>query len=110
MNAFDIIRPFLYCRFKQVTGLYCPGCGGTRALELLLRGEPVLSLYYHAGVLYFFLLYIFIMGKTFVSIHFGRPALKDKTVYVLIYTGIGIVILQWLIKLFFLIVLHQRLI
>ena len=27
------------CFFHRVTGLYCPGCGSTRALHCLLHGE-----------------------------------------------------------------------
>jgi hypothetical protein len=29
--------PFLACVFHQVTGLYCPGCGGTRAMHALVH-------------------------------------------------------------------------
>lgn len=27
------------CLFHQLTGIKCPGCGGTRALQALLRGD-----------------------------------------------------------------------
>ena len=32
------------CPFHAVTGWYCPGCGGTRALGALLRGDAVAAL------------------------------------------------------------------
>lgn len=30
-------NPFLACVFHRVTGLYCPGCGGTRAMHALVH-------------------------------------------------------------------------
>ncbi len=35
------------CLFHALTGLYCPGCGGTRALYWLLHGEFFRSLRYN---------------------------------------------------------------
>lgn len=32
------------CVFHRLTGLYCPGCGNTRALAALLRGDVAGSL------------------------------------------------------------------
>lgn len=40
------------CLFQQMTGLYCPGCGGTRAVRALLAGHPFLSFLYHPVVPY----------------------------------------------------------
>lgn len=31
--------PFLPCLFQAFTGLYCPGCGTTRALHALVHGD-----------------------------------------------------------------------
>lgn len=39
------------CRFKDVYHMYCPGCGGTRALMALLHLNIVKSLYYNPIVL-----------------------------------------------------------
>jgi hypothetical protein len=30
-------NPFLACAFHELTGLYCPGCGGTRAMHALVH-------------------------------------------------------------------------
>ncbi|MCR4740225.1 MAG: DUF2752 domain-containing protein [Lachnospiraceae bacterium] len=108
MKFFDPIRPCLYCYFKKVTGLYCPGCGVTRAVDSILSGHFLKSLYYNAAVLYFSVFYIYVMIREFVTIHFGGKMLKDKTVYILIYTGIGVILIQWLVKLAALLIFHYR--
>jgi hypothetical protein len=36
------------CLFKSATGVPCPGCGLTRAVAALLRGDPYASLRVHA--------------------------------------------------------------
>ena len=40
------------CVMYQAFGIYCPGCGGTRAVKALLAGHPLWSLYFHPFVLY----------------------------------------------------------
>ena len=40
------------CILHHFTGLYCPGCGGTRAFVALINGHFLKSLYYHPVVLY----------------------------------------------------------
>ena len=44
--------PQLPCVFYSVFGVYCPGCGGTRAVGALFRGQFLLSIWYHPLVLY----------------------------------------------------------
>ncbi|EMI17575.1 putative membrane protein [Rhodopirellula maiorica SM1] len=34
---------FPKCQFYQVTGIHCPGCGATRAVLALLRGDVLLA-------------------------------------------------------------------
>ena len=38
---------YVPCLFHTLTGLYCPGCGGTRAAEALLRGDIISSILLH---------------------------------------------------------------
>ena len=40
------------CLFHWLTGYYCPGCGGTRAVLALLRGHFLRSFLYHPLVPY----------------------------------------------------------
>lgn len=49
------------CLFHAVTGAYCPGCGGTRAVTALLQGKLLTSLYYHPVVVYGAVLYFWFM-------------------------------------------------
>lgn len=44
--------PFRGCIWDQLFGFYCPGCGGTRAIEALLSGHLLKSLWYHPIILY----------------------------------------------------------
>jgi hypothetical protein len=46
----------LPCPVHFFTGLYCPGCGGTRAIRALLHGDVISSLRYHLAVPYMVLM------------------------------------------------------
>lgn len=42
LRTFDpnaAVNPFPACMFKALTGLYCAGCGATRALHALVHGD-----------------------------------------------------------------------
>lgn len=55
------VFPLRSCIFEGLFHLYCPGCGGTRAVEALLNGDLLLSVCYHPLVLYSTVLYIVFM-------------------------------------------------
>lgn len=49
------------CIFHTMTGFYCPGCGGTRAVVALLHGNILMSFYYHPLVPYSVFVYLLYM-------------------------------------------------
>lgn len=58
MMFYDFIKNILVyfsseCYFKVHWNIYCPGCGGTRALLALIRGDVVQSMKYNPIVLLF---------------------------------------------------------
>ncbi len=65
LKVFDIHLPG--CLFHALTGFYCPGCGGTRAVRYLLSGQLLKSLYCHPAVLPGALLYLLFMGSHTLS-------------------------------------------
>ena len=44
-------RFYPFCFFHELTGLHCPGCGGTRALHQLLHGHVATALHLNALVM-----------------------------------------------------------
>lgn len=69
------------CLFHRLTGLYCPGCGGTRALYLFLRGQWAASFVYHPLVLYTFVTCIYLCIRFLlrrISNHFSD---KNRSSY-----------------------------
>lgn len=63
------------CIVWMLFGAYCPGCGGTRAVNALLHGHFLLSLWYHPLVLYSFVLYFVFMVSWTVA-KFGLFGIK----------------------------------
>lgn len=62
--------PDTECTVHKFLGLYCPGCGGTRAVIALLHGELLKSAWYHPFVMYTVLMYAwFMISHTLEKLH-----------------------------------------
>ncbi len=48
----DLLKHLPPCAFYTITGYYCPGCGGSRAVAALLHGKLIRSVFFHPFVLY----------------------------------------------------------
>ena len=88
----------LYCVFREVTGLYCPGCGGQRAVKALLGGNLLSSLYYHPVILPAALyLTFYLLSQSVNRLTKGKTrALCFKSWH--LYVLLGLLLLQWIVK------------
>lgn len=92
------------CVMRSMLGLYCPGCGGTRAVFFLLHGQIGKSLFYNPVVCYavgFLLLYMTsqtMMRYTKIKV----SALHFRMLYC--YIGVAILVGNFLWKNYYVIV------
>ncbi|MGN0394476.1 MAG: DUF2752 domain-containing protein [Coprococcus sp.] len=87
------------CKFKELSGLPCPSCGGTRAVIYLVHGKIIKSLYYHAAVMYILVLCIlFFLTQSIQQLSKGRiKGLRWHNWYWIV--GLAIYIIQYILKL-----------
>ena len=97
ITDFEIISWYPECEFFKRTGLYCPGCGGTRSVKCLLKGDLVRSFLFHPFVPYCVIMYIVFMLYEFLKKHF-KLFKKIFPVEIVIYIGVGVLLLQWIVK------------
>lgn len=87
------------CIFHVVTGLDCPGCGGTRATVSFLHGHFLKSFIYHPIVLYTGIVYgWFMVSQTIERCSRGkiRIGLKFRPLY--LWIALGLIIINCLVK------------
>ncbi|MDO4267257.1 MAG: DUF2752 domain-containing protein [Eubacteriales bacterium] len=100
MSITEIIRQLLHmpCLFRLFTGLYCLGCGGTRAVKSLLAGRLLESFRYHPLVPYMAAAAVFLAAAYFWTGKTKRPERYHGCVEAVLYIGIGIVLVNWIVK------------
>lgn len=96
--AAERLRWKLPCPVYALTGLYCPGCGGQRAVRAMLHGDLLLSLYYHPLILPAALyLAVYLLSQALNRLSRGKiPALCYKSWH--LYVLSGLLVLQWIVK------------
>lgn len=94
------IENYLYpCLFHTVTGYYCPGCGGTRAVCALFQGHFLISFLKHPFVPYAAVLCAwFLLSQTIERLsHHKLPlAMHYKDRY--LWIGLAILIINCMVK------------
>lgn len=86
------------CLFHLFTGLYCPGCGGTRAVGALLKGKFGLSLRCHPLVLYTAAVAAAELASLTLSRIFKKPRWYLGHERLFANIGAGIVAVNWIYK------------
>ena len=112
LGAFDWMHRLDLCAFHRVTGLYCPGCGITRACFSLSKGQVVKSFLQHPVPIIALVLYLVWFIRMNIQGAKGRHAdetgilriqeknrLFTKRFEWVIIIGVAVLILQWLVKL-----------
>lgn len=90
------------CLFLGLTGLYCPGCGGTRAITYLYQGHLLRSFIYHPVVLYTAVFGgWYLISHTVELISHGKAAIGMRYRDIYLYAAAAIILLNWLVKNFF---------
>ena len=89
----------LPCLIHKWTGYYCPGCGGTRAVKALLRGDVIGSFFYHPVVLYGAVLYgWYMLSHTVEYLSKGRLRISIPYTEKYLYGAVFIILIQWILK------------
>lgn len=90
------------CLFHLLTGLYCPGCGGTRAVRLLFRGELIRSFLYHPFVPYLALALgleaFFFLGAILRKSRHTYLREMERRYPRWVFVGVAIVVVNWIVK------------
>lgn len=96
------------CMFKKITGFYCPGCGGTRAVAALFKGKWLLSFFYHPIVPYTAAIYIWYMTSHSIQ-RLSRGKIEVGMSYRDVYLWIALVLVaaNFLVKNFLLLACHR---
>lgn len=87
------------CQVRRIAGFPCPGCGGTRAFYYLFCGDVVRSFYLNPTVSYGVLAYLHFMLLYFYRKHIsGAIDAKEIHIQYYMYAAIGVILMQWAIK------------
>lgn len=86
------------CLFQDLTGLYCPGCGGTRAVKALLKGDLLLSVLYHPIVIYLIFVAVLFAISYLIYRKTKNPKFRLYFDNKYAYIGIGIIVVNFVVK------------
>lgn len=94
------------CVFRRILGIYCPGCGGTRAAYYLAAGHPFKSFFCHPAVFYTAVVYAIFMVTVFYRRHISKKQHPPIKIERYVYAAVAVLLLQFLAKNILLLCFH----
>lgn len=99
VTGFQPLRLLGPCLLHALSGYYCPGCGGTRAVKFLLRGEILKSFCYHPLVLYAVVLGgWFMISQTIERVSHGKIRIGMHFREIYMWLALAIIMINCLVK------------
>ena len=87
------------CAIRELCGLPCPGCGGTRAFYYLFKGDLWKSFYMNATVLYGVMAYLHFMLRMFYRRYINKATAEEEVkIEYYLYGAVATILVQWLVK------------
>lgn len=87
------------CWFYFISGYYCPGCGGTRAVRALLHGHVLKALWYHPFVPYAAAVYLhFMVTQAIERASHGRFPIGMRYHDCLAWIAAALIIVNFIVK------------
>lgn len=94
-----ITELFPPCMLYTLTGWYCPGCGGTRAMNYLVHGRVIISFLYYPFVPFATIGGLWFMISQTIDRIVGRKfkaVMHFRMIYV--YIAIALIVINFLVK------------
>ena len=99
MEIFWLMKNLRFpCLFFLWTGLYCPGCGGTRAVRALCSGRLLVSALYHPLVPYCALVAGWFAFSWLLYWKTKNPRYRRYLGNSYVYAGAGLIAVNFLVK------------
>ena len=86
------------CAVFKMIHIYCPGCGGTRSFNHMIHGHLIQSFLCNPFVPGTYAVYPVFMVNTLLVKTTKKLGFKGFPVTVLILTGVGLLIAQWIVR------------
>lgn len=99
VTGIRFLRMLPPCMLHAMTGYYCPGCGGTRAVTALFHGDLLRSAWCHPFVPYAALTGVwFMVSQTIERLTRGRVKIGLRYREVYIWIALGLILVNFAVK------------